>query len=126
MREVDLVSQRKEGTNIFYRRTSYGPGTCKAPCSAIDAQTPALKHLRQIDELNQQRAQRSEAFFASNKDVLDQQDELICPTERVPTLRNEQSAESAQGTTARHGSGTRQRRFATAIGQALRSCGGFR
>ncbi|GIS19536.1 MAG: hypothetical protein CM15mP120_14520 [Pseudomonadota bacterium] len=34
---------------------------------------------------------------------------------RVPTLRNEQSAESAQGTTARHGSGTRQRRFATQL-----------
>ena len=82
LREVDLVSQRKEGTNIFYRRTSYGPGTLQSALfEAIDAQTPALKHLRQIDELNQQRAQRSEAFFASNKDVLAQQDELICPTD---------------------------------------------
>ena len=82
LREVDLVSQRKEGTNVFYRRSSYGPATLQSALfDAIDSHPPAPEHARQIDELNQQRAQRSEAFFASNKDVLDQQDELICPTE---------------------------------------------
>ena len=82
LREVDLVSQRKEGTNVFYRRSSYGPATLQSALfDAIDSHPPAPEHARQIDQLNQQRAQRSEAFFASNKDVLDQQDELICPTE---------------------------------------------
>ena len=82
LREAGLVSQRKEGTNVFYRRSSHSPGTLhSALFAAIDARPTEPMHQQQMAALNQQRAERCQAFFACNKDVLAQQDELICPAE---------------------------------------------
>ena len=82
LREADLVSQRKEGTNVFYRRSSHPDQTLHAALfAAVDAQPLSAEICAQILTLNQQRAERCQTFFANNKDVLDQQDELICPAE---------------------------------------------
>ena len=82
LREADLVSQRKEGTNVFYRRSSHPEQTLHAALfAAVDAQPLSAEICAQILTLNQQRAERCQTFFANNKDVLDQQDELICPAE---------------------------------------------
>ena len=82
LREAGLVSQRKEGTNVFYRRSSHAVGTLHgALFAAVDATPPTAEIRARIRALNQQRVERCQAFFASNKDVLAQQDELICPTE---------------------------------------------
>ena len=82
LREAELVSQRKEGTNVFYRRSSHPANTLySALFTAIDATPPSAEACAQIESLNQLRAERCQAFFASNKDVLTQQDELICPAE---------------------------------------------
>lgn len=82
LREADLVSQRKEGTNVFYRRSSHATDTLHgALFAAVDTTPPSTEICARIHHLNQQRMERCQAFFASNKDVLAQQDELICPAE---------------------------------------------
>ena len=82
LRDANLVSQRKEGTNIFYRRSSHASHTLhSALFAAVDAQPLSSDICAQIHKLNQQRAERCQTFFANNRDVLHQQDELICPAD---------------------------------------------
>jgi ArsR family transcriptional regulator len=74
-----LVTKRKEGTNVFYRRSvSLGSELINTIYAALDASPLPREHRWRIEEVHRARVSRSEAFFTSNVDALGQQTEHIC------------------------------------------------
>lgn len=77
-----LVTTRREGNSIFYRRELPPHGDItgepqRAILTALDEEPlePALQ--RAVDALEQQRAERSRAFFARNADRFEESQDLI-------------------------------------------------
>ncbi|MBT7335652.1 MAG: metalloregulator ArsR/SmtB family transcription factor [Gammaproteobacteria bacterium] len=80
-----LVSKRREGTHIFYQRTSPHaqgkPETTQllsALFRAIDHSNPDASVVQSIGDIHRARIARSQHFFAHHADALDHQGKLIC------------------------------------------------
>jgi 2-polyprenyl-3-methyl-5-hydroxy-6-metoxy-1,4-benzoquinol methylase len=66
LHQAALVTRRREGNSIFYRRAPAPGALQRALLEAIDAvELPEIQRSR-IDEVHRERSRRSEAFFAEN------------------------------------------------------------
>ena len=84
--QAGLVSTRKEGNTVFYRRAlppsgSFLENTVRALFLAIDQTELSEQQNQQLDALKLQRAEQSQAFFARNVEQFRQHQELIADHE---------------------------------------------
>lgn len=85
--EAGLVSRRREGTSIYYRRAiptelNDAGALVDALLGAVDALTPSDAVNRRIDMIRAERAKSSQDFFASNAERFSAQEELIAPRQQ--------------------------------------------
>ncbi len=83
--EAGLVNKRRDGTSLFYQRTSPHATTqpktaplLRALFTAIDQQPLAAHFHDRIRQIHQARVARSQHFFAHQADALSNQGTLIC------------------------------------------------
>ncbi|XOV84689.1 MAG: metalloregulator ArsR/SmtB family transcription factor [bacterium] len=79
--DAGLVNRRQEGTSIFYQRAHPEDPLTEAAFTCIDSQTLNAELLNNVQQIYQQRVQRSAHFFAHQADALAQQTALICAPE---------------------------------------------
>ena len=79
--DAGLVNRRQEGTSVFYQRAHAEDPLTQAAFACIDSQTLAGELLHNVQQIYQQRVQRSAHFFAHQADALAQQTALICAPE---------------------------------------------
>ncbi|WP_330927284.1 metalloregulator ArsR/SmtB family transcription factor [Candidatus Sororendozoicomonas aggregata] len=80
--QAGLVTTRKEGNTIFYRRAlppanSCHEGIIRAFFTAVDRTGLSEELTKRLNSIQQQRAEQSRQFFVRNADVLSKQQELI-------------------------------------------------
>jgi ArsR family transcriptional regulator len=79
--KAGLVASRREGTNIFYRRSCYQQDDLDTIRHQIFAQLDLCavddRIIKRIDEVNAGRAERSRAFFRNNVERFREQQDLI-------------------------------------------------
>ena len=78
LREAELVTQRREGTTIFYQRALPSSDLTRSLFEALDASPLQPGFAAGIETVHQARADLSRSFFDRNEDALAQQNELIC------------------------------------------------
>lgn len=79
--EAGLVNRRQEGTSIFYQRVHPEDSLTQAAFACIDHQTLDSGLLDNVQQVYEQRVQRSAHFFTHQADALAQQTALICAPE---------------------------------------------
>ncbi|RMF10201.1 MAG: methyltransferase domain-containing protein, partial [Alphaproteobacteria bacterium] len=79
LRDAGLVSARREGNSVFYRRTVHPEGSLAAVLLEKLDTTPIPRDLgRRIADVHQERNARSAEFFARNADGISTQQAQIC------------------------------------------------
>jgi len=82
LKQAGLAGSRREGTSVFYQRAGFPAQSLPASLFQALDQTPLpTVALNKVDEIYAERAHQSASFFHNNADVLDHQNELICPSE---------------------------------------------
>ena len=82
LRTAGLLAQRREGTSVYYQRSStFGQPLLQALFEALDAEPFDPKLARGVERVHRERLTRSSAFFANHADALKAQTELICAPE---------------------------------------------
>lgn len=99
--DAGLVSRRREGTSIFYRRARHSPedtfdDAIQALYTAVDRIGLREETLEGVGEVQSERSTSSLAFFAANADKFAVQQELIAPREQYEDHLNQILAELAQ------------------------------
>ena len=80
--EAGLVTKRREGTSIFYRRTAtLGDALLTAIFDALDADPIPTALEQRINGVHEKRVELSRHFFAHEADALAKQTKLICAPE---------------------------------------------
>jgi ArsR family transcriptional regulator len=92
-----LVAKRRESTHVFYYRVAERSDSLPHAIFASIDQCPLdPAFAKRIDKIYAERAERSAQFFASNAQALEQQDELICPSDvYAPLVVRAANAEAA-------------------------------
>ncbi|MDA1073377.1 MAG: metalloregulator ArsR/SmtB family transcription factor [Proteobacteria bacterium] len=80
LHNAGLVARRREGNNIYYRRSPQKSHLLAEIFRTIDEANLAPAIAKSVEEVHEQRRQQSEAFFISNEDSLTTQQTLICPS----------------------------------------------
>ena len=80
--DANLVERRKEGTSIFYRRTTKTPQAALEPLTqtlfqTIDQMPLSLESQTRKEAVHEERSRRSAAFFEAHHDRLKDNQELI-------------------------------------------------
>ena len=80
--QAGLVTTRKEGNTVFYRRALPPSGSChegiiRAFFTTVDSTELSAELTTRLDSIQQQRAEQSRQFFVRHADILRKQQELI-------------------------------------------------
>ncbi len=82
LRQAGLISQRKEGNSIYYRRCDpSGSALIQALFAALDRSGAPAAMQRRVETVHRQRQRNVQEFFANNADALKSQRMLISETE---------------------------------------------
>ena len=81
LRDAHLVESRKEGTSIFYQRPVHPTASwVQAIFSALDVHPMAGEYAAGVAAVYSQRQRQSVEFFINHSDILQRQQDLVCPS----------------------------------------------
>ncbi len=78
LRQAGLVTRRREGNTLFYRRAPVASDVQHALLAAIDQAPLPPDQRRRVDTVHRERSARSEAFFADHADDFARHQARIC------------------------------------------------